>query len=52
VFPRTEEIHVTEEQRDELKLEPRPAEPEAEDVEQDEKPDFELHGQFFDAPSE
>jgi hypothetical protein len=43
---------MTDEQRDESGLQPPPAEAEASEAEDDDEPDVELHGQFFNAPSE
>jgi hypothetical protein len=43
---------MTEEQRDERELETPAAEAEASEPDEDDEPDFELHGQYFNAPSE
>lgn len=43
---------MTDEHRDEAELETKAGEPESPETDEDEEPDFELHGQFFEAPSE
>jgi hypothetical protein len=42
---------MTEEQHDEREVEAPSAEAEGTEPAEDEEPDFELHGQYFDAPS-
>jgi hypothetical protein len=43
---------MTEEQRDERELETPAAEAEATEPAEDDEPDFELHGHYFNSPSE
>lgn len=43
---------MTDEQREELEVEETPLEAEAVEADEDAEPDFELHGQYFEAPSE
>jgi hypothetical protein len=43
---------MTEEQRDERELDAAAAEAEASEPSEDDEPDFELHGQYFNSPSE
>ena len=43
---------MTDEPRDERELDETPLEAEAVEADDDDAPDFELHGQYFEAPSE
>jgi hypothetical protein len=50
--PKTQAEAMTDELRDERELDETPLEAEAAEAEEDADPDFELHGQYFEAPSE
>jgi hypothetical protein len=50
--PKTQAEAMTDELRDERELDETPLEAEAAEAEDDDEPDFELHGQYFNSPSE